>query len=258
MKLYLKYLEIHLKSVMQHKVSFFLTLTGQLITSFAPFICILLMFQRFKAVDKFSVQQVLLCYSIVLCAFSLAECFARGFDHFPSMISNGEFDRVLTRPRNEIVQILGSKADFSRLGRVIQGLLVLCYAIPTSNLNWTWDKVILLIIMILSGAAVFSGLFFLYASICFKTTQGLEVMNIFTDGGREFGQYPIAIYGKKVLKFLTFVIPIALFQYYPLLYLTGEQTGLIYYFAPIFVFIFLVPCYFVWKLGVRYYRSTGS
>jgi ABC-type uncharacterized transport system permease subunit len=45
-------------------------------------------------------------------AFSIAECFARGFDHFPSMISNGEFDRVMVRPRNEIFQILAYKMDF--------------------------------------------------------------------------------------------------------------------------------------------------
>lgn len=29
------------------------------------------------------------------------------------------------------------------------------------------------------------GLFIVYAALCFFTTEGLEVMNIFTDGGRE-------------------------------------------------------------------------
>ena len=49
-------------------------------------------------------------------------------------------------------------------------------------------------------------------------------MNVFTDGAREFGKYPIAVYGKKALLFTTFIIPYALIQYYPLMYLIGRET----------------------------------
>lgn len=248
----------HHRSVMQYKISFLLTLLGQLLTSFAPFVTILVMFGRFKSVDGFTAEQAMLCYSAVLCAFSMAECFARGFDHFPDMISNGEFDRILTRPRNEILQILGSKTDFTRLGRVVQGAMVLCYAVPRCGVLWTTDKILLMTLMIISGACVFSGLFLLYAAICFKTTRGLEVMNIFTDGGREFGQYPAAIYGKRVLMILTFAVPIALFQYYPLLYLLDISHKAANYAAPFIAMLFPLPCMAVWKIGVRHYRSTGS
>ena len=48
-------------------------------------------------------------------------------------------------------------------------------------------------------------------------------MNVLTDGGREFGTYPYSIYGDGILKFLTYVIPLALFQYYPLLYLLDKK-----------------------------------
>ena len=51
------------------------------------------------------------------------------------------------------------------------------------------------------------------AGISFFTIEGLEFMNIFTDGSREFGKYPLSVYGKGVLKFMTYVIPFALVQY---------------------------------------------
>ena len=35
-------------------------------------------------------------------AFALAECFARGFDTFASMLGNGTFDRILVRPRGTV------------------------------------------------------------------------------------------------------------------------------------------------------------
>ena len=47
----------------------------------------------------------------------------------------------------------------------------------------------------------FTGIFILAATLCFWTIQGLEVANIFTDGGREMAQYPLIIYQKWVTVF---------------------------------------------------------
>ncbi|HYE81060.1 MAG TPA: ABC-2 family transporter protein [Clostridia bacterium] len=258
MRLYLKYLSIHIKSQMQYKVSFFLTVTGQFLTSFSAFLGIYFMMTRFNKVDDFSFSEVLLCFATVLIAFSLAECFARSFDTFSGMIGNGEFDRIMVRPRNEMFQVLASKLELSRMGRLIQAVIVFAYAIPASGVAWSADKVITLVLMIISGIAIFSGLFVIYAAFCFFTTEGLEFMNIFTDGGREFGRYPLSIYGEGILRFFTFVIPLALFQYYPFLYLTGRSANVLYILFPLVGFMFLIPCHIIWKIGVRHYKSTGS
>ena len=92
----------------------------------------------------------------------------------------------------------------------------------------------------------------------FFFSRWLEFMNIFTDGGRQFGAYPFSVYGDGILKFYTYVIPLALCQYYPLLYLTGRTDELWYGFLPLISVVFLVPCFLLWKLGVRHYKSTGS
>lgn len=235
-----------------------MTLGAQFLSSFSAFFAIYFMFRKFNQVEGFTYKEVLLCFSVVLAAFSLAETFARGFDRFASMIGNGEFDRILLTPRSLIFQVLGSNIDFSRLGRLFQAIVILCYAVPTCGVEWTFDKIILLVLMILCGAVVFSGLFIIYAAICFFTVEGLEVMNIFTDGGREFGQYPFSIYGENVLRFFTFVVPLALFQYYPLLYLIGRTDNILYFFLPLLSTLFLIPCLLLWKIGLKHYKSTGS
>lgn len=258
MKLYFKFFIIHLKSQMQYKTSFFLTALGQFLTSFSVFLGVYFMFERFNQVEGFTFSEVLLCFSVVLISFSIAECFARGFDTFTSTISNGEFDRIMVRPRNEILLVLASKMELSRIGRFLQALIVLVYAIPTSGINWSIEKILLMIIMISSGTVIFSGLFIIYASICFFTTQGLEFMNIFTDGGREFGRYPFSIYGKDVLRFFTYIIPLALFQYYPFLYLIGKSDNKYYILLPLVGCLFIFPCLLFWKIGIKHYKSTGS
>ena len=258
MKLYFRYLSIHLKSQMQYKTSFFMTVLGQFITSLSAFLSIYFLMSRFYTVKDFSYNEVLLCFATVLMAFSLAECFARGFDTFSGMIGNGEFDRIMVRPRNEIFQVLASRIELTRAGRFLQAVIVFIYAIPTSGITWTFGKILTLMLMIISGMVIFSGLFLIYAALCFFTTEGLEFMNIFTDGGREFGRYPLSIYGEEILKFFTYVVPLALFQYYPLLYLTGRSENIMYMFFPVIGFLFILPCYFIWRIGVRHYKSTGS
>lgn len=257
LRLYGKYFSILLRSAMQYKASFLLLTAGQFLSSFTALLSIWFLFQRFHTVEGFTFPQVLLCFAAVLAAFSLAECFARGFDTFPQMLANGEFDRVLLRPRNEIFQTLASKMEFSRVGRLCQAALVFCWAVPQSGVAWTFPKALCLALMVLGGAVLFSGLFLLYAGICFFTTEGLEVMNIFTDGGREFGAYPLSVYGKDVLRLCTWVVPLACVQYYPLLFLLGRGPGW-YGLLPLAGVLFLLPCWLFWRLGLRRYKSTGS
>lgn len=257
MKLYGKYFMIHLKSILEYKTSFILTCIGQFLVSFNVFLGVYFMFQRFHEIDGFTYNEVLLCFAITLMEFGLAEAFARGFDTFAQMIKKGEFDRIMVRPRNEIFQVLGSHIEFSRIGRILQAIVMFVWGFSISKVHWTIPKLLTVILMLIGGTVVFSGIFLIYASICFFTVEGLEFMNIFTDGAREYGKYPVCIYGRRVLLLCTFVVPYALIQYYPLLYLLDR--GKPYYaLLPIAACLFFLPCLLLWKLGVRHYTSCGS
>ncbi len=258
MRLYRKYFAIHFKAAMQYKVSFFLTVLAQFFVSFEVFLGVFFMFQRFHTVEGFTYSQVLLCYSVVLFQFYLAEFFFRGFDRFAAMLGNGEFDRILVRPRNAVFQVLVSRMEFARIGRLLQGFVLLPYAMATAGVTWNFPRVLTLLFMIFSGTLLFAGIFVVGASFSFFTTEGLEVMNVFTDGVKEHGKYPLSIYGKRVLQFCTFVIPYSLVQYYPLLYLLGRVDNPAYIFLPLLSVWFLLPCYLIWRLGLRHYKSTGS
>lgn len=259
MRLYLKYFSIHLRSAMQYKTSFFFMMVGQFLTAFSTFLGIYFMFTRFHRVEGFTFSEVLLCFSVVIMAFSIVECFVRGFDHFGTTISNGEFDRIMVRPRNEVLQVLGSKIDFTRLGRFFEAAVVMAYAVPSSGVHWTAVKILTLCLMIVGGVALFSGLFLIYASFCFFTIEGLEFMNIFTDGGREFGRYPLKVYGDKVLKFFTFIVPLACVQYYPLTVLIGRSESVWDMTAPLWSFIFLFPCMAIkWFPATTAFKARGA
>ena len=258
MKLYYKFFKIHIKAAMQYRLSFLFISIGQFLVSFNIFLGIMFLFNRFHNVKGYSFSEVLLCFSTVLMSFSLAEMFMRGFDLFSDTISNGEFDRILLRPRAIILQVVSGKIEFTRCGRMLQAIIMFSYGIIASGIVWNTARMITLILMVLGGAVIFGCLFVIYASICFFTLEGLEFMNILTDGAREYGKYPLDVYGKAVLRFCTFLVPYSLFQYYPFLYVIGHSNHWWYLFYPIIGCVFLLPSLLLWRTGVKHYKSTGS
>ena len=57
--------------------------------------------------------------------------------------------------------------DFTRLGLLIQAVIVLCYAVPGSGILWDWKKIVTLFLMILCGSILFFSLFLLKATFTF-------------------------------------------------------------------------------------------
>ena len=135
MRLYGKYLAMLLKTQLVYKASFAMTVVGQFLVSFTAFLGVYFLYDRFHEVEGYSFAEVLLCFAVTLTAFSLAECFARGFDVFPRLIRTGALDRILLRPRSVVFQVLTSNMDFSRLGRLAQAFFMLAYALPASGVD---------------------------------------------------------------------------------------------------------------------------
>ena len=260
MKLYFKYVKILLKSSFEYRLSITLTIIAQLFKTFFTFLGIFLLFERFNNIAGWTLGEVVLCFAVSTASFSIAETIARGFDRFSNMIINGDFDRVMLRPRNTILQVFGSNFDISRVGRLINSIATLIIALNYLNIPFTFTKWIVLLMMIISGTFIFIGIFMLGAAVCFYTVEGLETINIFTDGGREIASYPLDIYNKWLKRFFTFVIPFASFNYLPLMYLVDKTNSnpYLYMLSPLIGIIFLIPCIFIWNLGVKKYLSTGS
>jgi len=258
MKLYFRFLAINIKGQLQYKVSFFMESLGQLITVFSILLGVCFLMDRFGAIQDYSLYEVLICYGVVFISYALGEVFGRGFDIFSGTIRRGEFDRILVRPRNESFLVICSNVRAIAWATLLQAVLVLCWGLSGCAIQWNFVRAAGLAFMILGGMAYFIGLFVIYASLCFFTVEGLEFMNIFTYGGREYGRYPVAVYGRNILMIFTFILPMACFQYYPFLYLVGRSDNPLLMLTPLFCFVFLIPCHLLWRFGVRHYTSTGS
>lgn len=256
--LYFHYISLALRSSMQYKVSFFLIVTGRFLVSFNAILGVYFVFQRFNVVKGYGFGEVLLCFSIIQMSFSLCESVSHGFAVFAGIVRHGGFDRILLRPRSAILQLLGSEFDVSRIGMLLQGIVMFVYGIVISPVDWTWGRGFTVVMMVVGGTVLFASIFLLEAALSFFTLEGLEAVNILSYGAKEHGKYPVDIYGKRMMKFCTFVIPYALVQYYPLQYLLGRNNAWYYSLYPLGTLPFALVCYGLWRLGIRRYQSSGS
>jgi ABC-2 type transport system permease protein len=263
-RLYGHYIAISIRAQMQYRASFIMLAAGGFLTSGLEIIGIWALFERFKSLGGWRLEEVALFYGLVNVAFPISEAVARGFDTFPELVKSGEFDRFLLRPRSTALQVAARELQLVRIGRFAQGLIVLLWAASALNVQWTTARLALVVFAVLGGACLFGGLFILQATLAFWTTEGLEVMNSFTYGGTQTGQYPLSIYRPWFRRFFTFIVPLACVSYFPALAILGREDPIAAsppwfgWLAPLIGVAFLGVCLQVWKLGVRHYTSAGS
>ena len=258
MKLFLHYIIMHIKVYLEYKLNFFLTMIAQMLIMLVDLFAVYTLFDKFELLEEFNINYLFMIFSINWLGYSLAETFARGFDEFKKLMKKGSFDILLIRPRNVFLQMLGSDIAFHKIGRVI----VSTYLLVRSSINLipviTIDKILLIIIMVLGDAIIITSLFLIGAFFAFFTVEGLEFINIFTNGSKQVCEYPMSIYHKAIGIIFTFVIPIALCNYYPIDYLIGNSNSITLFLLPFASLILLSISIIVFNLGLRKYASTGS
>ncbi len=80
MKLVRNYLSLHLKTSLEYRSSFILTIISQSIALFVELFTVMTLFNKFRLLEEYNVYELLLGFSTICLGFSLAEMFGRGFD----------------------------------------------------------------------------------------------------------------------------------------------------------------------------------
>jgi ABC-2 type transport system permease protein len=264
LKLYGRYVRQSVKGQLQYPAAFLIFSVSQLLATGGEIVAIWALFHRFSQVVGWRLPEVAVFYGVVNISFAIADAITRGFDVFgPEFVRTGAFDRLLLRPRSTALQLLGHELRLSRVGRLIQGLIVFALGAAATHLAWSAAKMLLLGFAVAGGVALFSGLLVLQATLAFWTVESLEIANTVTYGGVEAAQYPLGVYARWFRDFLIFVVPIGCVAYLPVVALLGRHDPLgapdwVLPLAPAFAFAFLLASLWVWGFGVRRYASTGS
>ena len=252
-----------IRSQLQYRVSFALDAFGSFWISFIDFIVILVIFRNVPRLAEWSVHQVAFLYALSSITFAVTDMLIGQLDQFPQKIRDGTFDIVLVRPRGTLFQVIASDFALRRIARVIQGAIVLVYALSTLSVQWTVLRVVVLLVSLPSAVVIFSSIWVVGACIAFWTTDGGEFTNAFTYGGTSMAQYPFDIYSTWLRRLLGFVIPLAFVCYFPALYVLGKADPLglprfLEFCSPAVAAASAIVAGLAWRFAVRHYRSAGG
>ncbi len=259
MELYLKSILMDIKCKMEYKVSFILLTLSSSLNTLASILGVIILLNKFGNIDGWQLSEIIFVMGVAYFGYSITEMFGRGLDMFHNQVKKGLLDRILVRPRNITLQVLCSDFEPYKIGRLIESIAMLIYGIVKINVDWGLYKVFVVIAMILGSVILFFSILVLKASFSFWTIEGMEFMNIISDGGRDVASYPISIYRKWFANLFTYVIPFGCVNYFPLLYLLNKDNAPFWYgLTPLVTIIFMAVAFGVWKYGLTQYKSTGS
>lgn len=223
-RLFFRLVAASLRGQLRYPASALLLAVSQFLVTGIEVVAIWALFDRFGSVQGWRIGEVALFYGLVHTMFALADALGRGFDVLGTeFLRTGSFDRL---PRPLALQLMAHEVRLSRLGRLLQALAVLAFASVAAPIVWTPATLALALFCIASGVALFLGILVLQGTLAFWTVESLEIANVFTYGGVEAGQYPMAVYARWFRRLLTFVVPLACVAYYPGLAILGRADPL--------------------------------
>jgi ABC-2 type transport system permease protein len=261
--LYLRLLNLTLRGQMQYRASFILSLISTGLISLFEFGALLLVLIELETLAGWTIAELAVLYGLVEFSFGLMDNIFDGFDprNFGQRVRLGTFDQMLLRPVPLITQIMGSRFELRRIGRIVIGFAVAAAGILVIPMQWTLWKVVLLPMMVIGMVCFFGGLFVFGSTVTFWTIESIEVMNILTYGGSYAMSHPVSIYPGWLRAFLTFIVPAIFLNYYPTLYLLDRPLPAgdwVAFLSPLVGIGVLWLAFRVFKIGIRYYQSTGS
>ncbi|MEX1018179.1 MAG: ABC-2 family transporter protein [Litorilinea sp.] len=264
-QIYRRLIGAQLRAQMQYRVSMLFEIAATALIMSLFFVSLALVMQRLENIGGWNLAQIAFLWGMVETGFGLMDMFFSGFDpaFFGRRVRQGTFDELLLRPVSVTVQVFGDQFVIRRLGRIIQGLAILTFAFSTGDIAWTAAKIAYLPLVLAGLVLYFGGLFIVGATITFWTVESIEAINVFTYGGSEMLAYPMHIYPDILRRTFTYILPAALLNYYPALYILDlpdpmSLPGWLRFVAPLAGGLLFAGALAFWRFGVRHYHSTGS
>jgi ABC-2 type transport system permease protein len=228
LKMYFRLLSIQIRSQMQFQTSFWFELISTGLLSGSYFLSLALIMQRFENLAGWRLGEIAFLVGLIETSFGTMDMIFSGFDevYFSQLVHQGTLDQILLRPVHSFWQILGSRFLLRRIGRIVEGLIILGVSASLLDIQWTTAKLLYLPVVFISQVLTMGALFITGATLTFWTVQSVEAMNILTYGGTEMMSYPVQIYPGWMRGFFTYVIPFVFLNYSPALYFLDKPDPL--------------------------------
>lgn len=256
--LYFNFMNQNLKTMLEYKADFIIGVFSTLLHQFYGIFFVWVIFENIKQIHGWSFYEITFVYGLLTLAkgidmFFFDNLHALGFEY----VREGKFDIFMIRPLSPLFQLLASHMQQDGIGLLILGSIVVIKSLAELHITLHAFNIFLLVIMVISGAAIISAINVITATFGFKTVNSHVIMGS-VNSLQEFAFYPILIYPKFISAILTWVIPYAFASFYPANYFLNKGYEHLSLVSPLIAIFLWIVALKVWKFGINNYSSTGS
>ena len=263
-RLYRRIVAARIRSDWQYRTAFFTLVVSQSFFIVFELLALLFLIDLVPQFGGWSRAQVVFLYAMATLPFSIGDVFISEVETLAyRYIRDGEFDTVLLRPASALLQILALEFELRRAGKLLAPTIVLCWAIANVEVDWTVGRVAMLVVAVISGTAIYSGLWVIAGSIPFWAVASREATNAMTYGSQFANQYPLHIYPGWIRAVMGWALPLAFVAYVPTISVAGAANPLdlptwMAFTPPAVAVAVGIVARLVWRSGITHYQSTGS
>ncbi|MBL1078659.1 ABC-2 family transporter protein [Nocardia sp. 2] len=206
---------------------------------------------------------MLLLYGLSNTSFAIADMLVGHADTLPTYIRMGKLDAFYLRPQPLLLQLMTSDIALRRVARIAVAATVLGLGMARNDIDWSAGNLALFALTLLSGIAIFAGLFICAAGVQFFLIDGSEMTNAFTYGGSYASMQPTSVFPTPMKLIFGFLIPVAFTSYLPSIELLGIPgpallPGWLAWASPLAALWVWVAALCAWRIGTRHYQGGGG
>lgn len=260
---YLAVLGSRARSQRAYRASFVLDLASSLLVGAIELAEIWVLFHNVVELGGLDFAQILLVFGLADLCFSLADMSFGHCDNLPTYLRAGTLEVFYLRPQPLLLQLITSDISLRRLARAAVGAVALTVGLVINDIVWSPAHVLLLVLAIISGYAMFAGMFVWAGGAQFFLVEGYETTNAFVYGGRYAATQPASVWNRPLWAVFGFFFPMAFTGFLPALWLLGVEPpyGLpdwIGWCAPLAAAWTWLLAAVSWRIGVRHYQGGGG
>lgn len=259
MKLISKFYYVLLKSKLEYRLNFALEIGINIFTYVVTYMGTWVVLNKFHTIHGWNLYEVMILYNMNLVTYGLACLFFYiPFRNLENILVNGEFDSYLTKPVNPFVYLILRQNYLGFLSHIILGITMFIICLQKVEIDWSINKVFTFISAIIGGTLIQASIIIATGALNIKLVRANALMDTFIYNIRSFVEYPIDIYPKSIQCLVTFVIPYALINYYPIAYIFRKTSAFCAALPLIIGVLMFGGAYALFMYLLRYYQGTGT
>lgn len=260
---YAAVLRSRIRAQQAYRLSFVSEVFSAFLIGLVEFAEVWVIFHNVRVLGGLDLNAALLLFGFGQSTFALAQVLFGHLDTLPTLIRMGQLDAYHLRPQPLLLQLITSDISLRRFARAAVAIVVLGLGLLRNDIDWSPAPVALIVLTLVSGIALFGGIFVCAAGLQFYLIDGAELTNSFTYGGSFAAVQPATVFPTPLKLLFGFAIPVSFTAYLPTIALLGLPgppllPAWLAWLAPVAVlWVWLLALSF-WRFGTRHYQGGGG